>query len=175
MKFSPTPLADSLIIEPTLKEDSRGYFARLFCSEEFKKQGIDSNFVQVNHSFNTHKGTLRGLHYQLAPKSETKMIRCVQGSIWDVILDLRPDSKTFGQWYGEILSAENKKMMLVPKGCAHGFLTLTPNSELIYLASSPYDPSLEKGVRWDDPKFLIEWPELPKIISKRDQTHPHFS
>lgn len=175
MKFHPTTIPGSFIIEPTLKEDERGFFSRLFCSEEFAKQGLDSTFVQANDSFSVNKGTLRGLHFQLAPKAETKIVRCIQGELWDVILDLRPDSNTFGKWYGETLSATNRKMMVIPKGFAHGFLTLTPNTEVIYLVSSPYDASLEKGIRWNDPKFAIDWPNTPQIISERDQTHPLFT
>lgn len=174
MQFHKTPLQGSFIIEPELRGDSRGFFARQFCSKEFKKMGLDTNFVQVNNSLSKEEGTLRGMHYQLSPHAETKVIRCIQGALWDVILDLRESSKTFGKWFGETLTAENRKMMVAPKGFAHGFLTLEPNTEVLYLVSEYYTPEAERGVRFDDPSFSIDWPKKPTVVSERDLTHPLF-
>jgi dTDP-4-dehydrorhamnose 3,5-epimerase len=174
MRFQQTPLAGSYLINLDPKEDDRGFFVRTFCTEEFSKAGLESSFIQMNHSFSKQQGTLRGLHYQLAPKQEVKVVRCIQGALWDVILDLRPDSKTFGHWFGEILSAENKKMMYVPKGFAHGFLTLSPNTEILYLVSESYCKEKERGIRWDDPQFKIAWPQKPTLLSERDRVHPDY-
>lgn len=175
MKFTPTPLKDAFLIDLEKRGDERGFFARLFCSEEFKTHGLDSKFVQANNSVSTEKGTMRGLHYQLAPMAETKLVRCIQGSFYDVIVDLRPHSETFGKWFGEVLSQENRKMMYVPHGFAHGFLTLEPNSEVLYLVSTPYSKDLERGIRWNDPRFNITWPISPKVVSDRDNQHPDFN
>jgi dTDP-4-dehydrorhamnose 3,5-epimerase len=174
MHFISTPLQDAFLIELNKREDERGFFARLFCSDEFSRNGLESSFIQANNSLSTDQGTLRGLHYQLASAAETKLVRCIQGSLFDVILDLRDSSPTFGNWFGTILSQENRKMMYVPKGFAHGFLTLAPNSEVIYLVSAPYSKELERGIRWNDPRFHIEWPEPPRVISERDAKHPDF-
>lgn len=174
MIFNETPLPGSYVIELEKRGDERGFFARLFCVKEFADKGLESTFVQVNNSFSKDKGTLRGLHYQLPPCAETKIVRCIQGSFFDVILDLRENSPTFGKSFGAILSKENRHMMYVPKGFAHGFLTLEPNSEVLYLVSEPYSKELERGIRWNDPHFKIEWPEYPTVISERDQHHPDF-
>lgn len=175
MLFKETPLKGAYTIELEKREDDRGFFARFFCVEEFKKHGLPDRFVQINNSLSVHKGTLRGLHYQLAPKGETKVVRCVQGSLYDVILDLRPNSPTFGQSFGAELSAKNRTMMLVPEGFAHGFLTLEDNSEALYLVNEFYAAPLERGIRWNDPKFQIVWPAQPKIISDKDAKHPDFN
>jgi dTDP-4-dehydrorhamnose 3,5-epimerase len=175
MRFLPTPLEGAFLIELEPKGDQRGFFARLFCSDLFAKHGLESSVVQVNNSASAEKGTLRGLHYQLEPKAETKLVRCIRGSLYDVILDIRPDSPTFGQSFGAILSSSNRLMMFVPKGFAHGFLTLDDDSEVIYFVSQAYSQELERGIRWDDPSFNIQWPMTPKVISERDLNHPDFN
>ena len=167
MKFLETPLKGSYIIKIDKMGDDRGFFARLFCKKEFCEIGLSTDFKQINNSFTALKGTIRGLHYQLTPKSEVKIVRCISGSLFDVILDLRPDSPNFGQWFGETLSAENRTMMYVPRGFAHGFLSLTDNTEVIYFSTEFYSPRHEKGIRFDDVKFNIEWPiEIVEISSK---------
>lgn len=175
MIFKETPLKGAFTIELEKKEDDRGFFARFFCVNEFEKNGLPRSFVQINNSLSVHKGTLRGMHYQLAPKGETKVVRCIQGSFYDVILDLRAGSPTFGHSFGAELSAKNRKMMLVPEGFAHGFLTLEDNSEALYLVNEFYAAPLERGIRWDDPNFKIAWPEKPKIVSEKDAKHPDFN
>lgn len=174
MKFNQSPLKGAYTIELEKRGDNRGFFARVFCSEEFAAAGLASSFAQINDSLNGKKGTLRGLHYQLAPATEVKVVRCISGALFDVILDLRPQSPTFGKWFGETLSAENRLMMYCPKGFAHGFITLEENTEAFYLASSPYAPQLERGVRFNDPAFNIEWPIEPVEISEKDNTWPDF-
>lgn len=174
MIYHKTPLKDAYLIDLDLRGDERGFFSRLFCSEEFSKHGLDKNFLQANNSYSKQKGTLRGLHYQLSPKAETKLVRCIRGSFYDVILDLRPDSPTFGKSFGEVLSAENRRMMYVPKGFAHGFLTLEEDSEVLYMVSESYSKELERGIRWNDPAFNVEWPFQPSVISEKDSSHPEF-
>lgn len=174
MKFIPAPLEGAYLIDIEKLEDERGFFGRAFCAKDFAEQGLESSFIQMNDSYSVKKGTLRGLHYQLPPMQETKIVRCVRGSCFDVILDLRKDSKTFGSYFGEILSAENRHMMYVPKGFAHGFLTLEDETELIYMVSQYYSPENERGIRWDDPTFAIRWPGRPTVLSKRDLSHKDF-
>lgn len=174
MHFTKTPLEGAYVIDLDKKGDERGFFARFYCTKEFKEKGLENNFVQVNNSLSGHAGTLRGLHYQLAPKGETKLVRCVRGSLYDVILDVRPGSPTFGHSFGCELTAENRRMMYVPKGFAHGFLTLQDDTEVIYLVSEFYSPEHERGVRWNDPKFSIAWPKTPKIISDKDRQYPDY-
>ena len=174
MKFNKTKLDGSFVIDLDKREDERGFFARLFCINEFDQNQADRNIVQINNSLSRDKGTLRGIHYQLSPKSETKIVRCIKGSLWDVIVDLRPDSPTFLQWFGETLSAENRRMMFVPKGFGHGFITLEPDTEAIYFVTEFYSPEHERGLRWDDPKIGIEWPIEPVIISEKDSQHKDF-
>jgi dTDP-4-dehydrorhamnose 3,5-epimerase len=174
MILTPLSIHGAYIIELEKRGDSRGFFARQFCQKELEKAGVSFQLAQANTSFSADKGTLRGMHYQLGEAAETKIVRCIQGAIWDCVLDLRPDSPTFGQWFGAELSAENRRAMLVPKGCAHGFLSLTEDSEILYLVDAFYTPELERGVRWNDPRFAIEWPFAPNIISERDQKHPDF-
>ena len=174
MKFNKTKLDGSFVIDLDKREDERGFFARLFCINEFDQNQADRNIVQINNSLSRDKGTLRGIHYQLSPKSETKIVRCIKGSLWDVIVDLRPDSPTFLQWFGETLSAENRRMMFVPKGFGHGFITLEPDTEAIYFVTEFYSPEHERGLRWDDPKIAIEWPIEPVIISEKDSQHKDF-
>jgi len=174
MKFVPTPLSGAYLIELEKRGDDRGFFARAFCEEEFAAEGLPSRFVQVNNSLSAYKGTLRGMHYQLAPNAETKLVRCIRGSLWDAILDLRPDSATFGQHFGAELSAENRRMMLVPKGFAHGFITLEDDTEAFYFVDEPYAPDGERGLRWNDPRFNIEWPTEPVVLSDKDRDHRDF-
>ena len=175
MKFIPTPLAGAYTIELEKRGDDRGFFARYFCVNEYAAAGLDHKIVQINNSLSRIKGTLRGMHYQLSPKQETKVVRCVRGALYDVILDLRPDSTTFGKWFAATLTAENRLMMYVPKGFAHGFLTLEPDTEALYLASEFYAPDRERGVRWNDPRFGIRWPDAPVVISDKDKLQPDFN
>lgn len=175
MKFIPTPLAGAYTIELEKRGDERGFFARAFCINEYEAHGLDHHVVQINNSLSRIKGTLRGMHYQLSPKQETKVVRCIRGSLYDVILDLRPDSTSFGKWFAATLTAENRLMMYVPKGFAHGFLTLEPDTEALYLASEFYAPVQERGVRWDDPRFGINWPDAPVVISDKDRLQADFN
>ena len=163
------------IIEPELKTDERGYFARIFCKKEFTKIGFNFEIVQINRSFNKKKGTIRGLHFQTPPKAEDKIISCVKGAIYDVAIDLRKDFPTFGQWVAEKLTEDNKKMFLIPKGFAHGFQTLTDNTEILYFMSEFYSPEYESGVRWNDPFFNIKWPIKNPILSEKDKNWPLLS
>lgn len=175
MRFTETPIKGAYLIAPDFFKDERGFFARVYCADDFKDKGIAPIFVQANNSLSCKKGTLRGMHYQLPPKAEDKLVRCIKGSFYDVVLDLRHDSSTFGQWYGVLLTAENLKMMYVPKGCAHGFITLEDNSEVFYMVSETYSKEHERGIRWNDPYFKIEWPEKPTVISEKDMNHPDFN
>jgi dTDP-4-dehydrorhamnose 3,5-epimerase len=172
MIFKPTPLEGAYTIDLEMRGDDRGFFARFFCENEFRDAGLETKFVQVNNSLTEKAGTLRGLHYQLPPAAEVKVVRCIRGALWDVILDLRAGSPTFGKWFGAELSAENRTMMYVPRGFAHGFVTLTENTEALYLVSTFYAPDAERGVRFNDPKHGIEWPIAPVEISDKDRNWP---
>jgi dTDP-4-dehydrorhamnose 3,5-epimerase len=174
MIFHETNLAGVFEILPELMHDERGFFARTWCQNEFSQHGLNSRLVQCSLSFSTRKGTLRGMHYQAAPHAETKLIRCTRGSIYDVIIDVRPDSPTFKQWIAATLTPENRKMLFVPEGCAHGFITQADNSEVFYQMSESYNPQSSRGVRWDDPAFAIVWPENVQVISDRDRTYHNF-
>jgi len=175
MIFRETKLAGAFIIELEKLEDERGFFARAWCQREFEAQGLVSRFVQCNVSYNKKKGTLRGMHYQVAPYEEVKLVRCTRGAIYDVIIDLRPDSPTYTQWLGVELTADNYRMLYVPEGCAHGYQTLTDNAEVFYQVSQFYAPQCERGVRWNDPAFNIQWPiDHPIILSEKDQRWPDF-
>lgn len=174
MKFTKTKLEGAYIIDTEKKEDERGFFARTFCAEEFSINGLPVNFVQANTSFNNKKGTLRGMHFQKAPYEEDKLIRCTKGSVFDVIIDLRKDSPTYKQWFGTELSEGNRRSLFVPKGFAHGYLTLEDNSEVTYLVTQFYTPNADSGVRFNDLVFNIEWPILPTVISEKDKNHPDF-
>ena len=174
MIFNPTPLAGVYTIELEKRGDDRGFFARVFCTREFEEVGLVQSFVQVNNSSSAQKGTLRGMHYQLAPRAETKLVRCIRGALLDVILDLREGSPTFGQSFSAELSAENRLMMYVPKGFAHGFLTLTDDAEAFYFVDEFYAPEAERIVRYDDPRFAIEWPFEPPAMSDKDRNAPDF-
>jgi len=174
MKFNPTPIPGAYLIDLEKRGDDRGFFARVFCEKEFGELDLSTRFVQVNNSLSAEAGTLRGMHYQLAPHAETKLVRCIRGSLYDVILDLRPDSETFGQHFGAELSAENRRMMYCPKGFAHGFMTLQPDTEAFYFVDAFYAPDHERGVRWNDPKFAIEWPREPVVLSDKDANQRDF-
>ena len=174
MKFEETKLAGSYVADIFAAEDERGWFARTFDKEEFKKINFDGEWVQLNHSFTNVAGTVRGMHYQLPPFAEIKLVRCVAGAIFDVIIDLRKNSDTFLKWFGTELSAKNKKMIYIPEGFAHGFQTLTDNCELIYHHSQFYKPGFEGGIKYDDSMINIEWPCKITNISKRDEQHNYL-
>jgi len=175
MIIKETRLDGSYIIDLDKIEDERGFFARVYCKNEFEEIGLEVSIVQINNSFNKSKGTIRGIHYQLFPKAEIKIVRCVNGAIWDVIIDLRKGSATFGQWHGEQLTRENRKMIYIPKGFGHGYITLEDNSEVIYLVTEFYEPEYERTIRWDDPKFKIKWPVNPTLISNKDKLAHYFN
>ncbi len=175
MKFTELYLKGAYRIELEPRQDERGFFARSFCAKEFAAHGLPQNFVQRNFSFNNLASTLRGLHYQLAPHAEDKLVTCQTGKIFDVLVDLREGSPTYLKWYGEILSAEKMNMLLIPKGFAHGFQTLEDKSLVSYLVSEYYNSGSDRGLRWDDPKIGINWPEpghSRRVISERDLSHP---
>jgi dTDP-4-dehydrorhamnose 3,5-epimerase len=174
MKFHATPLAGAHVIELDPRGDDRGFFARLFCQKEFTEAGLEPRMVQINNSLTRQRGTLRGMHYQLPPAAEVKVVRCVRGALYDVIIDLRPDSPTFAQWFGAELSAENRKMLYVPRGFAHGFLTTEDDTEAFYLVGEFYRPELERGLRFDDVRFQVKWPFPPLEVSKKDRSWPDF-
>jgi dTDP-4-dehydrorhamnose 3,5-epimerase len=169
MIFTETPLKGAYLIDLEKRGDERGFFARAYCEREFGNQGLVTRFVQVNNSLSAIKGTLRGMHYQLAPKAETKVVRCIRGALYDAILDLRENSPTFGQSFGAELSAENRRTMYVPKGFAHGFFTLTDDTEALYFVDEFYAPECERGVRWNDPRFAVKWPGQPTVLSDKDR------
>lgn len=152
--------------------DERGFFARTFCTNEFAIHGLNARIVQCSISFNRRRGTLRGLHYQAAPRAETKLVRCTRGAVYDVVLDLRGDSPTFRQWIGVELTEQKRNMVYIPEGCAHGFLTLADETEVFYQMSEFYALESARGVRWDDPAFRIDWPGKVEVISERDRTYP---
>jgi dTDP-4-dehydrorhamnose 3,5-epimerase len=172
MRFAETSLAGAFVIEPERREDERGYFARVFCEREFSAHGLETRFVQCSSSYNRTKGTLRGMHYQAPPHEEAKTVRCTRGAIYDVILDLRPGSSTYRNWFGIELSADNGRVLYVPKGFAHGFQTLIDDSEVFYQISQFYVPGAARSERWDDPAFAIRWPLTPSVMSPRD-ADPH--
>ena len=174
MRFIETDLKPALIIESERQQDKRGFFARTFCSEEFTAHGLNPRVVQCSISFNHKRGTLRGMHYQIAPHEETKLVRCTRGAIYDVVIDLRPESPTWKQWMTMELTAENRKILYIPEGFAHGFQTLDDDTEVFYMMSDFYDSECSRGVRWDDPAFGIDWPHCERIISARDQQYPDF-
>lgn len=175
MNFIASPLPGAYVVEIEPVADERGFFARLWCREEFQALGLSTAVEQNSISFNRKKGTLRGMHYQAAPHDEVKLVRCTRGTIYDVILDLRTDSPTYCRWFAVELTAGNGKMMYVPAGFAHGFQTLVDESEVFYQISEAYCPEMARGVRWNDPTFQIEWPILNPILSVRDRSYPDFS
>jgi dTDP-4-dehydrorhamnose 3,5-epimerase len=174
MIFEQTQIHGAYVVELERREDERGFFARGWCQREFEAHGLPGNISQVNISHNRHKHTLRGFHYQLAPHQEDKLMRCTRGAIHDVMIDLRPDSPTFKNHIKLTLSNANYRMLLVPKGCANAFLTLEDDTEVTYLVSEFYAPQSERGVRWNDPAFGIEWPVEPAVISDKDRSWSDF-
>jgi dTDP-4-dehydrorhamnose 3,5-epimerase len=174
MKFHEAEIAGvfEVCLEP--QPDDRGFFARAWCQKEFEDRGLNSRVVQCNISRNTKKGTLRGMHYQAPPFSETKVVRCTRGAVYDVVLDLRPKSKTFKKWVSMVLTEESGNMVYIPDGCAHGFLTLSDVTDVFYQMSEFYNPDAARGVRWNDDAFGIVWPEKVVVISERDRTYPDF-
>jgi dTDP-4-dehydrorhamnose 3,5-epimerase len=174
MKFIETELKGAFLIDPERLEDDRGFFARAFCRKEFEQYRLNFDWVQCNISYNIRKGTLRGLHYQTAPFAEAKLVRCTMGAIYDVIIDLRPDSITFRQWIAAELSAENRKMVYIPQDFAHGFQTLVDHTEVFYQMSAFYAPEYGRAVRWNDPQFNIHWPEADRTMSEKDQKIEDF-
>lgn len=172
MNIIPTKLEGVVIVEPAVFGDNRGFFMESYNSKKFKKLGIDYDFVQDNHSLSVETGVLRGLHYQLNPKAQTKLVRVAAGAIYDVAVDIRKGSPTFGQWVGVILSAANKRQLLVPKGFAHGFCTLVPNTEVLYKVDEFYSPEHDRGIAWNDPALGIDWPTANPILSDKDGKHP---
>jgi dTDP-4-dehydrorhamnose 3,5-epimerase len=175
MNFLETKLPGVFEISLDLKYDERGFFARSWCQHEFELHGLTSQIVQCSVAFNQSKGTLRGVHYQAAPHLEGKLVRCTQGSIYDVVVDLRPASPTFKQWIGVVLSAANRRMIYIPGGLGHGLMTLEDQTEVFYQMSEFYYPELSRGVRWNDSAFQIEWPAAPVLMSERDRTYPDFA
>jgi len=175
MIFTPLSLPDAYLIEPERLEDERGFFARTFCAEEFSRRGLRPPTAQCSVSFNHRKGTLRGMHYQAPPHEETKLVRCTQGAVYDVLVDLRPGSPAFRQWVAVELSAGNRRMVYVPPGLAHGFQTLADDSEVFYQISPSYVAACQRAVRWNDPAFGIRWPLEVSVISQRDRLHGDFS
>ncbi|HWW87785.1 MAG TPA: dTDP-4-dehydrorhamnose 3,5-epimerase [Vicinamibacterales bacterium] len=174
MRFIETPVDGAYIIEPTRHADERGTFAMLWGQAELVERGLRGTFVQGNHSFSPISGTLRGLHWQAPPHSQAKLIRCVAGSVFDVIVDLRPESPTFLRWAELKLSARDLRLAYVPEKCAHGYLTLEGNTEVLYLVSTGYHPEVERGIRWDDPLFKIDWPAVASTVSPRDLGWPDY-
>lgn len=175
MIFTPTPLKDAWVIELQSFSDNRGSFARTFCAREFAEKGLKPTVVQANLSYNHKKGTLRGMHYQLPPAAETKLVRCTAGGIYDVIIDLRPDSPSYLQHFGVELTAQNRKALYVPEMFAHAYLTLTDGAEVVYQVGEFYTPGHERGVRYDDPRFNIQWPVPIEVISDKDASWPRFN
>ena len=174
MIFRETKLPGAFAIDLEPKTDERGFFARTWCQNEFADHGLSTKLAQCSVSFNTRKGTLRGMHYQLAPHAETKLVRCTRGAIYDVIVDLRPQSPKFKDSFAIVLTAEKRNMLYVPEGCAHGFLTLEEATEVFYQISEFQSPECARGVRFDDPAFGIAWPEKVEVISERDRNYPNF-
>ncbi len=175
MIFHETSLRGSYVLEMEKVEDERGFFARTWCNEELEAQNLDTNLAQCSLSFNRYKGTLRGMHFQVPPHAETKLVWCTKGAIFDVIVDIRAHSNTYLSWVGVELTEENLKMVYIPKGFAHGFQTLVDNSEVFYFVSDAYCPEAGRGMHWDDPAIQISWPQVEtRVISERDQNWPMF-
>lgn len=175
MRMTALPLQGAYCIEPTPFTDDRGFFARVYCREELAAIGVTRGIAQVNHSRSRTTGTIRGLHYQKPPHAEAKIVKCVRGAVYDVAVDLRRDSPTFLQWHGELLSAENMRMLLVPEGFAHGFQSLEADSEVVYFVTEPYAPGCEGAVRFDDPRVGVRWPAPVTVVSDKDRAVPLLS
>ena len=176
MIFTETILRGAYLLDLEKRSDDRGFFARTFCEEEFRARGLKAGVVQCAAPFNVRKGTLRGMHYQAAPHAQAKLVRCTRGAVFDVLLDLRPESPMFKKWVSVELTAESGRMVYVPEGFAHGFQSLEDESEVFYQMAAPHRPESERGVRWDDPAFGIEWPPAPeRILSSRDRAFPDFA
>jgi len=174
MLFKATKIEGAWLVDLQRIGDERGFFARAWCSEEFADHGINSKLRQINLSYSQKRGTLRGMHYQNDPHSEMKAVRCIKGALFDVIIDLRPESNTYKEWLGYELNEGNKSMLIVPEGCAHGFLTLQDDSEAFYLVSAGYNQESERGLRWDDPSFNIKWPFHPIEVSSKDRSWKNY-
>ncbi len=176
MIFSETRIKGIYLLQPKRFEDERGFFAPSFSAREFAARGLASNFVETNISYSRTRGTLRGMHYQAAPFGQAKLVRCTRGVVFDVAVDLRPSSPTYREWLGVELSAENRSMLYLPGDCAHGFQTLTDDTEVFYMVSQVYEPASGRGFRWNDPAFKIEWPDVKeRIVLQRDREYPDFS
>ncbi len=173
-KFYPTDIPDVLLIKPRCFEDHRGFFMETYKASEFQANGVSKNFRQTNHS-RSGKGVLRGLHYQLNPAAQGKLVRAVSGTIFDVAVDLRKSSSTYGRWVGEFLSAEDKNMLYIPEGFAHGFCVISETAEILYSCTHEYVPDLERGIAWNDPTINIQWPVSDPILSERDRRAPLFA
>ncbi|MCA1635179.1 MAG: dTDP-4-dehydrorhamnose 3,5-epimerase [Acidobacteria bacterium] len=175
MKFTETKLKGVFVIESKRFDDERGFFAPSFSAEQFAARGMASQFVENNISYSRSRGTLRGMHYQAAPHGQAKLVRCTRGAVFDVAVDLRPDSPTFREWVGLELTAENRSMLYLPGDCGHGFQTLVDDTEVFYMVSEVYVPESGRGFRWNDPAFGIEWPEVgERVLIKRDQVYPDY-
>lgn len=174
MIFKELELNGAFLIDLEKKEDPRGFFARIFCNKEFQERGLVAQFVQCNESYSKKVGTIRGMHYQVQPYAEAKLIRCIYGAIFDVMIDLRPTSATYLKWIGVKLTATSRQLIYVPPGFAHGFQTLMNHSEVFYQVSMPFTPQAERGIRWNDSAFNIRWPLSVSVISGKDQSHPDF-
>lgn len=172
MRFSKTDIVGAWVVDPNPIEDDRGRFMRAWCAREFTEHGLSFLPLQANMGFSIHRGTVRGMHFQEAPALEAKLVRCTRGAIFDVALDLRKESPSYGKWYGVELSAENGRMLYVPENCAHGYQTLEENSEMYYLTSAFYSPNSARGVRFDDPAFGIQWPLVATVVSEQDHKWP---
>lgn len=175
MIFTPLDMAGAFLIDVDARRDGRGLFARTYCEEEFAAHGIATRFRQCSVSYNGRRGTLRGMHFQAEPHAEDKLVRCTAGAVFDVIVDLRPGSATYRRWFGAELGAADHRALLVPRGCAHGFLTLTDGAEVFYMISTPYVAESSRGFRWDDPTIGIDWPFAPTILSERDAALPRLA
>ena len=175
MQIIETVLSGVYIVEPKLFHDQRGFFMESYNAAAFEEHGLNYHFIQDNHSLSSDIGVLRGLHYQLAPKAQTKLVRVVSGAIYDVVVDIRRSSPTFGQWIGVTLDERNKKQLLIPQGFAHGFCTLEPNTQVLYKVDEYYSPQHDRGIRWNDPALGIDWPTDNPILSEKDKHHPFLA
>ncbi|MGH8719570.1 MAG: dTDP-4-dehydrorhamnose 3,5-epimerase [Burkholderiales bacterium] len=174
MRFTETRLKGAFLVDPEVKDDDRGAFFRTWCKQEFEAHGLNAELVQCSGVFNRKKGTLRGMHWQAAPRAVAKLVRVIAGAVYDVIADLRPQSTTYRQWFAVELDSGNRRMLFVPEGFAHGYLTLADDTELFYQMSESYSPECARGFRWNDPAFAIDWPDEVRVISERDRKFPDF-